>query len=458
MSARRNARDRGARAASVGARPPRFEDLAGVWRSRGYGTILEIDREGYTLHEETAVSCLPVYGGSLEALAEHFVDLEVSPGGSSFSARRAVAATRVSFRRLTEVPATVRSGEDLDPEDAEFAFEVFWHTFEENYAFFELKGIDWQAMYETHRPRIRRRTDPDELFDVLVEMTRPLRDAHVELHAGQRHFDASAATDLHARLSTELDLAGDDRDIPMYLADLREWLRDTIREEYVGAGLRHAASRTIEWGWLDGRVGYLNLRAMAGASGAIGRPAADLEAVDEAMALALDELGGAETLAVDLRLNGGGYDAVALRLASHLVDRKRVAFSKAARYGDGTTGRQPVTLEPTEGPRFAGQLALLTSNLTASAAEVFVLALLQHPRVVLVGEPTHGILSDAMERHLPNGWRVTLSNEVYYATDGELYEYVGVPPHVEVPFLEREGRERGCDPMLDLVLSGDLGD
>jgi len=448
MSRGRNARKARRGAAGLAA-------LEGVWRSRGYGTVLVVHADGYTLYEETAVSCLPVYGGTLEDLAEHFVDVEVSPGGGSFSVRRAVSATRVSYRRLTALPAAAGAPPRDDPE---FVFDVFWSTFEEHYAFFGLKGVDWAAMYETHRSRVRRRSEPDDLFDVLVEMARPLRDAHVELHGERRHFDASAATDLHARLAAELDRSGDDRDLSMYLADLREWQRDTIRERYLASGLRSEGNRSIEWGWLAGGTGYLNLRAMAGTSGAIGRPARDLEAVDRAMALVLEDLGAADTLVVDLRFNGGGYDAVALRLAGHLADRKRVAFSKAARQGSGTTGRQAVTLEPLGDVRFAGRLVLLTSGLTASAAEVFVLALLQHPRLVLVGEATHGILSDAMERHLPNGWRFTLSNEVYFAADGELYEHTGVPPHVEVPFLDAEGRERGCDPMLDLVLEGGLGE
>jgi len=29
-----------------------------------------------------------------------------------------------------------------------------------------------------------------------------------------------------------------------------------------------------------------------------------------------------------------------------------------------------------------------------------------------LGEPTEGILSDFLARHLPNGWSLTLSNEI----------------------------------------------
>ena len=53
-----------------------------------------------------------------------------------------------------------------------------------------------------------------------------------------------------------------------------------------------------------------------------------------------------------------------------------------------------------------------------------------------IGESTQGILSDMMQRHLPNGWKINLSNELYEAADGVLYEDCGIPPHVEIPFLD----------------------
>ena len=81
-----------------------------------------------------------------------------------------------------------------------------------------------------------------------------------------------------------------------------------------------------------------------------------------------------------------------------------------------------------------------------------MLALLQHPRITRIGEATRGMLSDAMERHLPNGWILSLSNELYSAYDGSLYEGSGVPPHVALPFLDRGDLEAGCDPMLDHAL------
>ncbi|HDZ39688.1 MAG TPA: peptidase, partial [Marinobacter sp.] len=146
-----------------------------------------------------------------------------------------------------------------------------------------------------------------------------------------------------------------------------------------------------------------------------------------------------------------GYDGVALRMAAYLMDRKRLAFTKSARHGSGFTGKQPVHVVPAS-ETYRGNLFVLTSELTASAAEIFVLSLLQHPRLTLIGEPTQGILSDTLECHLPNGWHMTLSNEIYRAYDGQLYEDVGIPPHIRMHYLGRKGREEGKDPMLERVL------
>ena len=114
--------------------------------------------------------------------------------------------------------------------------------------------------------------------------------------------------------------------------------------------------------------------------------------------------------------------------------------------------QQSVYVTPATRDTYGGNLFVLTSELTASAAEIFILALLQHPNLTLIGDPTLGILSDTLERHLPNGWHMTLSNEIYRAFNGETYEDIGIPPHIRLPFLSRGGRESGQDPMLDRVL------
>lgn len=427
-------------------------DLQGVWRSRGYGFVLVIHKDDYTLYEESAVSCVAVYGGTLGDLAQRYTDLEVSANRNSFSAKRNTGITRISYQRLQAMPASFSGVEIGSEHGPQINFDIFCQSMAEQYAFFELKGVDWSALCTIHRPQIKPDTLPGALFNAMVSMLRPLRDGHVRLLTPVGNFASGSLPALYKRLAQELEAGEDTRDVPSFLAQLRESLRETIREDYIQGKSAFAGDRLLEWGRLDERTGYLVIRAMAGQSGRIGAPQADLKVVDMALLRLLAELGSTERLVIDLRANGGGYDGVALRLASYFIDRKRLAFSKVARNGDRLTGVQRISVAPNPAGAYKGDIVVLTSELTASAAEIFLLALLQRPGLTIIGEPTQGILSDTLERHLPNGWLLTLSNEIYRAYDGEHYEDCGIPPHIRIPFLGRRARGAGRDPMLEHVL------
>ena len=429
-----------------------FSQLQGVWRSQGYGKILLIEKDWYAFFEETAISCRKLYSGTLKELAFYFEDVVVSPRGQSFSAHLATGVARVSFRRLKTLPSAAHDERSKKSKDPEYNFDVFWRTFAEHYAHFELKGVSWDQSYEAFRHRITQDCPRETLFANMAAMLRPLRDGHIRLHTPWGHYSAGARPALYKRLEAELEGAHDDRGIENYLSELKERLHDIIQDDYLSSGIRHGAGHTVDWGRLSNTTGYLSIHAMAGQSGKIGHPAADLAATDAVMKTVLSELRGLPNLVVDIRGNGGGYDGVALRFASHLMDRKRLAFSKSARHGNGFTGQQKIHVTPLSTETYPGNLYVLTSELTASAAEIFVLALLQHPRLTLIGEPTQGILSDTLERHLPNGWHLTLSNEIYRSYDGQIYEDIGIPPHIRLQFLGRKGREEERDPMLDRVL------
>lgn len=430
-----------------------FAKLRGVWRCHGYGNLLEIGATGYRLFEETRVSCLRVFEGTLDELSEAYVDVRRSPAGMAFSARRSTGVTRVRYRRMKALPRGCAAADADALRDPVQNFEVFWHTFAERYALFALREVDWEAVRAEHRPRVGRDTGPKRLFEVFVDMLRPLRDGHVELRAPHRHFNAGAPSSLQERLASELDGAGA-RQVDAFLSELLDRSWANVRERHLGGRTRRDRSGLLEWGRLDEATGYLAIRAMAGQSGRPDRPREDQEAAAAAMDRVMRDIGDLPAMVVDVRRNGGGYDGVALRIAGYLIDRKRLAFTKAPSKVEGYAGVQAIPIEPRADRRYAGRIFLLTSGLTASAAEIFVLALLQHPRLTRIGEPTHGELSDVMVRHLPNGWSVSLSNELYRASDGELYEDRGVPPHVEIPFLDPGTIRAGRDPVLDHVLEG----
>jgi hypothetical protein len=71
-------------------------------------------------------------------------------------------------------------------------FDVFAHTFAEQYISFDLRRADWARVVAEYRARVSARTTPAELFEILSAMIRPLADIHTRIEARKltREFDA----------------------------------------------------------------------------------------------------------------------------------------------------------------------------------------------------------------------------------------------------------------------------
>jgi C-terminal processing protease CtpA/Prc len=159
-------------------------------------------------------------------------------------------------------------------------------------------------------------------------------------------------------------------------------------------------------------------------------------------------------LVIDLRLNSGGDDALALQVAGRLTDRPYPAFTKEARNDPQDAGKhgpaQQAAVTPATGARYSGPVWLLTSDSTLSAGETFIEAMMgRTPAPVRIGATTQGVFSDDMSRKLPNGWTFTLGNEEYTASDGHNYEGEGIPPTIPTPVLTQAEIDNGQDSALD---------
>jgi len=186
-----------------------------------------------------------------------------------------------------------------------------------------------------------------------------------------------------------------------------------------------------------GAIGYAMISAEEG-------EAADIDALFARFA-------GKRGLILDMRLNSGGDDRLGLALAGSLTAQVRPGFSKCARDGDGFTPVQRTTVQPRP-KAFSGPVVVLISPLNWSAGENFAMTIKDFPNVVVVGDRTGGVHSDTLIKYLPNGWRFTLSNEVFTAPDGTTYETVGVPPDLLVPYDPEANLADGVDPQIEKAL------
>jgi carboxyl-terminal processing protease len=418
------------------------DDLAGRWLSRGYGWMLDVAPSGFTVFDITPLSRIAVDRGAPGSFAVAF-EIVGRTGADAFQARHRGDVTTYSFDRSPAGFAVPAEDVAID-HGAERSFEVLWRTFADHYAFFGLRAVDWERSYRRIRPKVVATMDEDSLRGICAELIAPLRDAHVSIAAGDVVLDAtSPVRDRKIALQKAFG-------VPAWASDRQAYtsgIQKAFGEMFLGGRFRATSNTMMIYGEIAPEIGYVTIFGEFGhadtarSRAALDLPRSRLEAAsflaDETAAIetALDEVaaGLAHTRAVivDARLNYGGYDRLSLVLAGRFVDRPCVAYRKKAWTQGGFVNHQAIEVAPRALSLAGRPVYLLTSRQTASAGEILVLAMMGAGDITRVGEATLGILSDNLYKRLPNGWEVSLSNEVYEASDGALYEGVGIPPDVE---------------------------
>jgi hypothetical protein len=428
------------------------DEIAGIWRTEGYAWVFDISSTSVNAYQVTATTCIAVIQSEDITYASDSVVVHQAqfPGLAALlddpsDVNLTLDNDRLVFddgaivplyaTRIDALPASCADGSD-ETNDPEVNFGAYWKIFAENYAFFDLYGVDWQTVYDTYRPQVTADTTDEELFDILQSTLSEsgITDAHVNIIA-------SPTMVFSAGQYADWTQDQDDEVIASYAS--------LIAEKYLIDEPKMLANDQIIYRHLSPTVGYINLLSMYQFS----PDGDDLAALADVMPVIQADLADTDTIVIDVRFNPGGSDANAVYIAGYFTDESTLAFSKQAWEGTKFLDLHDVTIEPVDNPHFAQpKVYLLTSNFTTSAGEVFTMTMTALPQVTTVGETTQGAFSDILPVFLPNGWFATLSNERYVSHDGQVYESLGIPPAVEAP-MSYEALQAGSDPVLDYILS-----
>ena len=310
-------------------------------------------------------------------------------------------------------------------------FEALWKTFHERYAFFKLRGVDWQKQYKTYRPKVTKDTTDVQLFTILCDMLKPLKDGHVNLKAkGLGAKKKSFNSEDTPRFFKEFNTGKLEK---QFGAMVLKTLKDK------GFGEQEEATKLLVYS-RSKDYGYLLITEFEGVS---------KRNLEKGLDKALSEMNGIKGLIVDIRLNPGGTDQCVYQITSRFADKKRVGHHRKTKNGPGEDDfgelkmRHLIPAQDT----FTGPTVLLTHDAAFSAADVFAMLMADLPHVTIIGEPTNGIFSNMLEKKLPNGWKYTLSHQVYYSADKTCYEGKGIP--VDIRLLnKRADLEKGEDPLI----------
>jgi hypothetical protein len=274
----------------------------GLWRMDDYGTVLSLDGDTLQEFQTTSVSCLKgdsarrTDPGTYATADGTTLTVRPRPGRYRATLGYETSVGHRSLRRIQELPAGCTRP---TPQDPRTAFDVFWHSFAENYPFFAAKGVDWQDMRDRYRPKVHQDTTRKELVGIFSDMVRPLYDAHVAVRDGDQVF-------AQVRPGTEPPSSELDARVKKFITerDLRE---APYREDFANGRITYAD--------LPGRAtgqGYLRISGFSGYAADDAPCSVHFAELDKALdtILTTERTQRLKGLIIDLRINGGGSDAL----------------------------------------------------------------------------------------------------------------------------------------------------
>ena len=302
-------------------------------------------------------------------------------------------------------------------------FDYLWQRFDQQYSLFDAKRVDWDAVYDSLRPKVSSDISADSLFSVCAAMLNTLRDGHVNLFAG---FDVSRSDSLYYNFYTRSGI-----DV------------NTVVLNYLGLGY-HIAGGLAHNGLCNGRVIYIFYSSFSNS--------ASIPLLRKIIATYPD----AEGMIFDIRGNGGGSLSNVSNILSVMPSHGQNLYYSQIKTGPGHDDfSSPVATEaPIVSPdeAFTLPVVVLIDQGCFSAASLFSLCTMAYDNMTLMGDTTSGGLGLPSMGILPNGWRYRLPVTRTLALDGNNYEN-GVPPDIYLPFNRENAIRMGKDNIIDSASS-----
>lgn len=303
-------------------------------------------------------------------------------------------------------------------------FDYLWQRFDQQYSMFDVKGVDWQAVYDSLRPRVYGGMTADSLFAVSATMLGVLNDGHVNLYAG---FDVSRADSLYYRFYSQGGI-----DV------------NTVVLNYLGIGY-HSTAGMAHTGLCGGKVLYIYYGSFSNTVST---------SLFRRIIMSYPD---AQGMILDLRGNGGGSLSNVINILKMMPSHGQRLYSSQIKSGSAHDDFTPWV--DTYAPDVSDDTTLFTRPVVVlvdrgcfSATSVFAICTQAYDNMVLMGDTTSGGLGLPTMGYLPNGWRYRLPVTRTKALDGNNYEN-GVPPDILLPFDRQLAQTLGRDNVIDSACS-----
>ncbi|MCK5855072.1 MAG: S41 family peptidase [Sulfurovaceae bacterium] len=416
----------------------------GIWERKGYGLVVKISQDEKVIrsYDFTRETCLESTSNLME-IQTFFDKAKLSTDKDTLE------SDNIKVRRVEELPQSCVDNRLITTDTPSNTFKHLWHNFNDYYAFFDERKVDWEAQYSKYEPQISEDMVQEDLFELLSNMLKPINDGHVVLYVDDEiSFDTAKDTKfmiaIKQAFSQQTEIEEIDDFISKIISAYNSNLINYFDEESIEAISDEFVIATI-----NSNIGYMKIDSMVEFSE--GNEDDDIESIHLLMKKVMERFKDTDGIIIDVRLNSGGHDSVSLAIASYFTDEKKKVYSKQAKYWDGKTEEVDIYIEPSS-PSYLKPVIVIGAEETVSAGEIFLMTMGELSNVRLIGENSDGTFSDTLVKYLPNDWEVSLSNEVYYDLSGKKVEVVGIAPDINVSVFSIEALEEGRDNAVETAL------
>jgi carboxyl-terminal processing protease len=347
-------------------------------------------------------------------------------------------------------------------------FDAAWSLVNRKFYDPKFRGVDWPAAAVTYEPKALAAADDKQLYRVLNTMLAGLKESHNRASLPEKPAEPRARVGLALGFTEgRWVVTGVQPSSPAEAAGVKKgWLfvarngqplggktdlslkeGETVIDEYLDPqDQRHVLTMTARLLPTARRLEPREARALAGGVWYLRFDKFDVES-RRWLSDQLKVHRAAPAVVVDLRGNPGGASfSLAIMLGEF--------FPQSVDWGRfiGRNGR-PHKQDSWQwgSARYAGRVAVLVDEATASSAEIFARTLQFHRRAVLIGRQTAGAVIGSLFYRLPDGGKLQLGVRDYQGLDGKRLEGVGVKPDVVVS-LKLDDLRDGVDPDLAAAL------
>lgn len=422
-----------------------------IWKSNGYGYVIDL----------TILTKPLVYDITDDfCLLNHFITTEMQEDGVSIDREKGLLEFRALFplvvRKIDTLPKECSANGLINYQNENYIFNasdvlnVLLSNFSSHYAFTAHRKINWALVNSRWMTRVDANTTPDQLLQVIDDFLKYMRDGHAILldeSLNRRAYYPPRDISSEQRIQSYFSQKSEYSNISQanrfiyknWIRIISSYFKDDYRTEEFYNNFLFAKLK----------AGYSYLRVESFDDFAKD----DLAAIVQVMNKLTPQIITSKGLIIDLRDSSGGSDLISLKLVSFLVEKKLKIGEKRYMTPEGLSQSNEIYITPSTILPYLGKIVILTSQHTPSAAEVFLISLKARGNVSVIGENSFGALSDALTKALPNGWGITLSNEIYTDHLGINYEMTGIPVESHFDYPNISDIENDKDSALEFAIA-----